>query len=87
MLEANKLRESAIYEGDERWSFLDWDTYEKINPHPSHFNLDQAIKVSNLLKPKKTILTNLHTDLDYNFLKKNLPKHIRPAYDGLSINI
>ena len=59
----------------------------KINPHPSHFNLDQAIKVSNLLKPKKTILTNLHTDLDYNFLKKNLPKHIRPAYDGLSINI
>ena len=59
----------------------------KINPHPSHFNLDQAIKVSNLLKPKKTILTNLHTDLDYNFLNKNLPKHIRPAYDGLSINI
>ena len=59
----------------------------KINSHPSHFNLDQAIKVSNLLKPKKTILTNLHTDLDYNFLKKNLPKHIRPAYDGLSINI
>ncbi len=59
----------------------------KINSHPSHFNLDQAIKVSNLLKPKQTILTNLHTDLDYNFLKKNLPKHIRPAYDGLSINI
>ena len=58
----------------------------KINPHPSHFNLDQAIKVSNLLKPKKTILTNLHTDLDYNFLIKNLPKHIRPAYDGLSLN-
>ena len=59
----------------------------KINPHPSHFNLDQAIKVSNLLKPKKTILTNLHIDLDYSFLKKNLPKHIRPAYDGLSLNI
>jgi phosphoribosyl 1,2-cyclic phosphate phosphodiesterase len=59
----------------------------KINPHPSHFNLDQAIKLSNLLKPKKTILTNLHTDLDYNFLKKNLPKNIRPAYDGLSIYI
>ena len=46
----------------------------KINPHPSHFNLDQAIQVSNLLKPKKTILTNLHTDLDYNFLKKKPPK-------------
>ena len=59
----------------------------KINPHPSHFNLDEAIKMSNILKPRKTILTNLHTDLDYSFLKKNLPKHIIPAYDGLSFNV
>tara|TARA_Y100001936_G_C16032867_1_gene646690 strand:- start:572 stop:1339 length:768 start_codon:yes stop_codon:yes gene_type:complete len=59
----------------------------KFNPHPSHFNLDQAIKISNLLKPKKTILTNLHTDLDYNFLKKSLPQNIFPAYDGLSLSV
>ena len=59
----------------------------KINPHPSHFNLNQAIETSNILKPKKTILTNLHTDLDYNFLKKKLPKNIIPAYDGLSLSI
>ena len=59
----------------------------KINPHPSHFNLNQAIETSNILKPKKTILTNLHTDLDYNFLKKKLPKNIIPAYDGLSLRI
>ena len=55
----------------------------KINPHPSHFNLDQCINISNLIKPKKTILTNLHTDLDYKFLKRNLPKNILPAYDGM----
>ena len=55
--------------------------------HLSHFNLDQAIKISNLLKPKKTILTNLHTDLDYNFLKKSLPQNIFPAYDGLSLSV
>ena len=59
----------------------------KINPHPSHFNLNQAIETSNILKPKKTILTNLHTDLDYNFLKKKLPKNIIPAYDVLSLRI
>ena len=55
----------------------------KINPHPSHFNLDQCINISNQIKPKKTILTNLHTDLDYKFLKRNLPKNILPAYDGM----
>ena len=59
----------------------------KIDKHPSHFNLDQAIQFNYLLKPKFTILTNLHTDLDYNFLKKNLPKNIIPAYDGMSIKI
>ena len=39
-----------------------------------------------LVKPKKTILTNLHVDLDYFILKKKLPKNIIPAFDGLSFN-
>ena len=59
----------------------------KMNEHPSHFNLDQAIKISKMLDPKKTILTNLHTDLDYNFLKKKLPSNIIPAYDGIKLYI
>ena len=54
--------------------------------HPSHFNYEDAIKFINLVKPKKTILTNLHVDLDYFDLKKKLPKNIVPAYDGLSFN-
>ena len=58
----------------------------KINNHPSHFNLDQAIYLSKIIKAKKTILTNLHTDLDYEFLKKNLPKNIIPAYDSMKLN-
>ena len=54
--------------------------------HPSHFNYDQALQLIKLIKPKKTILTNLHTDLDYDYLKKNLPSNVVPAYDGLSFN-
>ena len=38
------------------------------------------------LKAKKTVLTNLHVDLDYSKLKKKLPNNIIPAYDGLSFN-
>ena len=59
----------------------------KINAHPSHFNLNQAINTSKMLNPRKTILTNLHTDLDYSFLKKNLPSNIIPAYDGITVNV
>ena len=54
--------------------------------HPSHFNYDDALKLINKIKPKKSILTNLHVDLDYSKLKKKLPNNIIPAYDGLSFN-
>tara|TARA_B100001057_G_scaffold267197_1_gene267313 strand:+ start:174 stop:941 length:768 start_codon:yes stop_codon:yes gene_type:complete len=54
--------------------------------HPSHFNYDDAMNFIKLVKPKKTILTNLHIDLDYFELKKKLSKNIIPAYDGLSFN-
>ena len=54
--------------------------------HPSHFNYDEALKLVSIIKPKKTILTNLHTDLDYDYLKRKLPKNIIPAFDGLSFS-
>ena len=33
------------------------------------------------------ILTNLHSDLDYVKLSNILPKNIKPAYDGLSLDL
>ncbi len=65
--------------------FLIIDCLRK-DKHPSHFNFDDAIKFIELIKPKKTILTNLHVDLDYYALKKKLPSNIIPAFDGLSFN-
>jgi len=53
--------------------------------HPSHFNLEKALKIIKEFAPKKAILTNLHTDIDYEEIKRKLPKNIVPAYDGLSI--
>ena len=55
--------------------------------HSAHFNLDQVLNLVKLLTPKKTILTNMHSDLDYGQLKKNLPKNIEPGYDGMTINL
>ena len=36
---------------------------------------------------KKAILTNLSPVLDYNELKKKLPKNVIPAHDSLTINL
>ena len=59
----------------------------RFKKHNSHFNLDECIYVHRHLKPRKTILTNLHYSLDYNYLTKKLPEDISPGYDGLRINL
>ena len=59
----------------------------KFQKHPTHFNLNEAIYIHNKLKPGKTILTNLHHDLDYDYLLRKLPKNILPAYDGLTLKL
>ncbi|WP_420415349.1 MBL fold metallo-hydrolase [Roseibium sp.] len=56
-------------------------------PHPSHFNLDDALEWTTELAPKKAIFTNLHNDLDYKILSEELPAGIEPAYDGLQITV
>ena len=58
-----------------------------INHHPSHLNLEESISLINKLKPKKAILTNLSPVLDYDYLRKILPKKIAPAFDGMTINL
>ena len=59
----------------------------RIKKHPTHYNLNEVLNLIKIIKPKKTILTNLHTDLDYNYLLKILPNNVIPAHDGLSLNL
>src|SRR5271156_4306453 len=57
----------------------------RYRPHPSHFSLDDALEWIGRLKPRRAILTNLHTDLDYETLRARLPAHVTPAYDGMRV--
>ena len=82
--DCNKISNKALKKL-KNLNFLIIDCLRK-NKHPSHFNYDDALKLINKIKPKKSILTNLHVDLDYSKLKKKLPNNIIPAYDGLSFN-
>jgi phosphoribosyl 1,2-cyclic phosphate phosphodiesterase len=56
-------------------------------PHPSHMNLEEALGWIAKVKPKRAILTNLHSDLDYEALRTELPPHIEPAYDRMRLEI
>lgn len=54
-------------------------------PHPSHFTVDQALEWIERVAPKRAILTHLHVDLDYEALRRRLPEHVEPAYDGMAL--
>ena len=55
-------------------------------PHPSHFSLAEALEWIARVKPRRAILTNLHSDLDYDGLRARLPPHVEPAFDGMRID-
>lgn len=57
----------------------------RYTAHPTHANVETALSWIERVKPKKAYLTNMHVDLDYQTLKAELPAHVEPAYDGMTI--
>jgi phosphoribosyl 1,2-cyclic phosphate phosphodiesterase len=57
----------------------------RYRPHPSHFSVADALGWIERLKPRRAILTNLHADLDYAKLRTEMPAHVEPAFDGMTI--
>jgi phosphoribosyl 1,2-cyclic phosphate phosphodiesterase len=57
------------------------------DPHPSHMNLAESLDWIGRVRAKNAILTNLHSDLDYEALLAQLPPDVRPGFDGLQIII
>jgi phosphoribosyl 1,2-cyclic phosphate phosphodiesterase len=58
----------------------------RYTPHPSHFHVKRALAWIEKLKPKRAILTHMTSDLDYDTLRRELPAHVEPAYDGMVID-
>lgn len=57
------------------------------NPHPTHFNVEEAIEAARSIGARRTFLTHMTHRLDYRELMANLPEGIEPAFDGLVVEI
>jgi phosphoribosyl 1,2-cyclic phosphate phosphodiesterase len=53
--------------------------------HPSHFSVNDALSWIERFKPRRVVITNMHSDLDYEVLRQSLPKDVIPAYDGMRL--
>ena len=59
----------------------------RFKSHPSHFSVNEVLSILKEIRPKQTILTNLHSDLDYNILLQKVPINVKPAFDGLRLEL
>jgi phosphoribosyl 1,2-cyclic phosphate phosphodiesterase len=55
--------------------------------HPSHFSVGDALSWIGRFKPRRAVITNLHSDLDYEVLRQQLPDGVIPAYDGMRLTL
>jgi phosphoribosyl 1,2-cyclic phosphate phosphodiesterase len=73
----------SFLEGLDTW-IIDGLRYK---PHPTHLSVDEALAWIERMRPRRAIITNLHTDLDYEELSRRLPRNVMPAYDGMRIDV
>lgn len=60
----------------------------RIKEHYSHFNLEQALNVIDILKPKRAYLTHMSHDIGlFVQASEMLPDNVFLGYDGLEINV
>ncbi|NIR43898.1 MAG: MBL fold metallo-hydrolase [Gemmatimonadetes bacterium] len=57
------------------------------NPHPTHFNVEEALEAIRSLDVQRAFLTHLTHRLDYGELRRRLPDGVEPAHDGLTVEI
>jgi phosphoribosyl 1,2-cyclic phosphate phosphodiesterase len=57
------------------------------SPHPTHFNVEEALEVIARVSPERALLTHLTHRLDHAELDEELPPGVKAAYDGLTVEI
>ncbi len=56
-------------------------------PHPSHSNLETSLQFVEKIRPRQAWFTHMSHDLGHAETERELPPHVRLAYDGLRIPV
>lgn len=60
----------------------------RIEPHYTHFNLEQALQLITELQPEKSYLTHISHRLGFHeVVEKTVPENVFLSYDGLVVTI
>jgi phosphoribosyl 1,2-cyclic phosphate phosphodiesterase len=56
-------------------------------PHPTHFSVEEAVEAAGAVGAERTYLTHLSHRVSHAELERRLPPSVRPAYDGLEVEV
>jgi phosphoribosyl 1,2-cyclic phosphate phosphodiesterase len=56
-------------------------------PHPVHAHVEMVLGWAARLRPRRTVLTHMGNDLDWAWMRANLPTGIEPGFDGLRLEV
>ena len=56
-------------------------------PHHTHAWLDRALEWVARVRPRRTVLTHMGNDLDWDWLLRHLPAGVEPGHDGMVIAV
>jgi phosphoribosyl 1,2-cyclic phosphate phosphodiesterase len=54
--------------------------------HTTHANLLTVLEWVERLRPRRTVLTHMGTDMDWGWLRENLPAGVETGYDGMVLD-
>jgi phosphoribosyl 1,2-cyclic phosphate phosphodiesterase len=57
------------------------------NPHPTHLNVEEAVELATRIGPRHAYLTHITHRLRHSALERYLPDWVRPAHDGLTVDV
>jgi len=57
----------------------------RYTPHPTHSTVEQALKIAEEVKPKRTFFTHICHDLPHEATNAALPPDVRLAFDGMKL--
>ena len=58
----------------------------RFRSHPTHMSIPEALELAATLGPRRTILTHLSHEVDYERDNANLPEDVELAYDGMIVS-
>jgi phosphoribosyl 1,2-cyclic phosphate phosphodiesterase len=74
----------AALEGVDTWVV---GCFLRKGPHWTHADLTTVLGWVELLKPRRTVLTHMGTEMDWAWMQANLPPGVEAGYDGMVLAV